>query len=224
MVHIAPQPKCSASCCCLNHINRKRNNNRCFTIILMLAILVFTKMSVDMFSIVNNSSPPIRILLHANTHSKSHYSDDIHLFLSCDASLKIAPYTVINSTVLNHNLSASRLYFHILVEYNATTYAKELNFLFEYYKHLRALGIADEVVRAKEGFNAGIYLYDLHFWRNNNLTKKYEYYVKLNHEYDGQLWLLAHGIRMISTMLLVCTKLYKNSRTLSRRFFDICFY
>eukprot|EP01083_Nonionella_stella_P246989 856884_1 len=61
----------------------------------------------------------------------------------------------------------------------------------EYYKHLHALGIADEVVRAKEGFNAGIYLYDLHFWRNNNLTKKYEYYVKLNHEYDGQLWL--HG-------------------------------
>eukprot|EP01083_Nonionella_stella_P154027 495737_1 len=71
----------------------------------------------------------------------------------------------------------------------------------EYYKHLHALGIADEVVRAKEGFNAGIYLYDLHFWRNNNLTKKYEYYVKLNHEYDGQLWLL--GTQPIVNLLYV---------------------
>eukprot|EP01084_Bolivina_argentea_P113859 202829_1 len=55
----------------------------------------------------------------------------------------------------------------------------------------KLLNITKELNSNKEGFNTGIYLYDLNFWINNNLTTKCNYYIKLNRKHKGRLWKLG---------------------------------
>ena len=242
-------------------------------------------------------------IMNSADHSTQYYPSDIHVFFASDESEKIGLYTVMNSVIVNHNLSASRLYFHILVEYNQQRYFEELNHLFmdylknnsikyeikqfsnypkyfdfypkyieenkanrrlcksmnfarfyfvdifdldlaivkkaiyldldmivqadiqKLYEHavsdsmpvqspfhangyalkgfnlfgkagrhrklVKLLNISNEIKANKIGFNTGVYLYDLNHWKSNNLTQKYEYFVKLNHEYQGRLWALG---------------------------------
>eukprot|EP01083_Nonionella_stella_P166710 558114_1 len=323
MVYVSPQPQCGVKCSRTNHGNRKRSDkrwNHSFffkLLLLMTAMCIFANGMLHMFSIRNNSTTAV-----FTAPGKSHYSDDIHLFLSCDDSEKVALYTVINSILLNHNTSKSRLHFHILVEDHLDNYVKELQFLFgayirnnsikyeikqfssypQYYnfyptymtkntvnrrlcnqmnyarfyfvdifdlntdyvkkaiyldvdmivqndiqilydhdvndrvpiqsphhqqqytltgfnlfarsakkgKLIDVLNISHELETNKEGFNAGIYLYDLHFWKSNNLTKRYEYYVKLNHQHNGKLWTL--GTQPIINLLYIHHKIGRISK------------
>lgn len=285
---------------------RSMKNQLCILklFLVIMTILIFAHGTHHMFLNYNSSMP-----LVLNTESRhlldvpKFYSNDIHLFLSCDDAEKIALYTVINSIILNHNTSRSRLYFHVLVEYNAEIYEKEINILFDEYlkndsikyeikqfsnypdyynfypnymtrnkenrrickqmnfarfyftdifdldlslikkaiyldvdmivqkdiqklydhkvnnkmpvqspyyergyklkdynlfakagrhrKLVKLLNISKELKSNKHGFNTGIYLYDLNFWVKNNLTQKYEYYVKLNYDHKGELWTLG---------------------------------
>ena len=329
-------------------LNQSKHHQLCFVqwLLSITALLIFANGAQHMIYHRNRSHP--RILRTVPPSASRYYPNDIHIFLSCDDSEKIALYTVINSIVIHHNTSLSRLYFHILVEYHRALYLQELHFLFPSYiangslqfeikqfsnyprfyqfypkyvtankenrrickqmnfarfyftdifdlnldidhvpnpnpyrdlepesnsgpnlklqsvakaiyldvdmivlrdiqflydhevnqqvpitspfygsgyklksynlfgravrhrKYVKLLNISKEMKSGKKGFNTGVYLYDLQFWINHNLTAKYEHFVKLNYEHNGELWTL--GTQPILNLLYVHHRIGRLSR------------